>query len=48
MAEKDDPVITEIVLELLTFTPEKDASDKAVAKLVAHSYKDYHTRKFGI
>ena len=47
MAEKDDPVITEIVLELLTFTPEKDASDKAVAKLVAHSYKDYHTRKFG-
>ena len=47
LAEKDDSGVTEIVLELLTFTPEKDAVDKAITKIVALSYRDYYTRKFG-
>ena len=48
MAEKDDPVITEIVLKLLTFKPEKDAVRKTIVELVALSYKNHYTRKFGI
>ncbi len=47
LANKVDPRITEIVLELLTFTPEEDAVDKTIAKIVALSYEDYYTRKFG-
>ena len=48
LADKGDPEITEIVLKLLTFTPEKDAVRKAIVELVALSYKDHYTRKFGI
>ena len=48
LADKGDPEITEIVLKLLTFTPEKDAVRKTIVELVALSYKDHYTRKFGI
>ena len=47
LADKGDPEITEIVLKLLTFTPEKDAVNKTIAKIVALSYRDYYTNKFG-
>ena len=47
LAENDDPEITEIVLELLTFTPEENAVNKALAKLVALSSRNYYTNRFG-
>ncbi len=47
LADKDDSGVDDIILKLLTFTPEKGAADKAVAEIVALSYKDYYTRKFG-
>ena len=48
LAEKDDSGVTEILLKLMTFTPEKDAVRKAVVELAALNYEGYYTRKFGI
>ena len=47
MAEKDDSGVYEILLKLVTFTPEKGAVDKAVAEIVALSYEKHLTRKLG-
>ena len=47
LAEKDDRGLTEILIKLLTFTPEKDAVNKAIAEIVALNHKNYHTEKFG-
>ena len=47
LAEKDDSGVTEILLKLMTFTPEKDAVDKAVAEIAALNCENYYTRKLG-
>ena len=47
MAEKDDSGVYDILLKLVTFTPEKGAVDKAVAEIVALSYEKHLTRKLG-
>ena len=48
LAEKDDSGVDDIILKLLTFTPEKGVVDKAVAELVALNHKNYYARKFGV
>ena len=47
LAEKDDRGLTEILIKLLTFTPEKNAVNKAIAEIVALNHKNYHDDKFG-
>ncbi len=45
--QKDDPEINEIFLRLMTFTPEKDAVDKAIVDIVALNYKKFYDKKYG-
>ena len=47
LTKKDDTGVYEILLKLVTFTPEKGAVDKAVAEIVALSYEKHLTRKLG-
>ena len=43
-----DPEITEILLKLMTFTPEEDAPKKAFTEIMVRNYSKYHSMKFGV
>ncbi len=43
----DNPEITKILLKLMTFTPEKDAVDKAFIEIMALNHKEYYDKKYG-
>ena len=43
-----DPEVNEILLKLLTFTPEEDAADKVIEEALVLGYSRYYTVKFGV
>ena len=45
--QKDDPELNEILLKLMTFTPEKDAVDKAFTEIMVLNHNKYYNKKYG-